>query len=99
METKINFDKTKYMTVNFCKSAQFNTRLYVNNNLLEQVHETRILGITLTSDMKWHRNTHNLVKEANKRMIILRKLISFDIPKQDLVHIKISRLSSTYIMP
>ena len=84
---KLNFHKTKYMIINFCRSAQFSTRLSVANNLLEQVEETRILGITLTSDLKWHQNTKNLIKEANKRMIILRKLIPFDLPKKDLVHI------------
>ena len=84
---KLNFLKTKYMVINFCRSAQFNTRLTVENNLLEQVQESRILGVTVTDDLKWHKNTANLVKEANKRMIILRKLISFDLPKKDLVHI------------
>ena len=83
----INFQKTKYMIINFCQSAQFNTRLYVENNLLEQVQEACILGVTMTSNLKWHRNTEILVKEANKRMVILRKLIPYGIPKKDLVHI------------
>ena len=39
-EMVLNSDKTKYMVINFCKSAQFQTRLYLNNTLLEQVHET-----------------------------------------------------------
>ena len=54
---------------------------------MEEIEETRILGLVLTSDLKWHRNTENLIKEANKRMILLRKLAAFDVPKQDLVHI------------
>ena len=84
---KLNCSKTKYMIINFCKSAEFNTRLFIQNQLLEQVEETRILGVILTADLKWHKNTENLVKEANKRMILLRKLIAFDVPKENLIQI------------
>ena len=43
----INDQKTKYMIFNFCDSTEFQTRLYINDTLLEQVHETRLLGVIL----------------------------------------------------
>ena len=40
---KLNFRKSKYMTFNFTKNYQFSTRLKLENNLLEEVKETRLL--------------------------------------------------------
>ena len=73
------------MTINFCSSSQFETRLYLGDKLLEQVKEATLLGVILTDDLKWHRNTQNLVQRAYKRMSILRNLVAFNVPKYDLV--------------
>ena len=73
------------MTINYCNSSQFETRLYLGDKLLEQVKEATLLGVILTDDLKWHRNTQNLVQRAYKRMSILRNLVAFNVPKYDLV--------------
>ena len=44
-QMKLNPDKSKYMVINFTKNYQVNTRLHMENNLLEQVNETRLLVI------------------------------------------------------
>jgi hypothetical protein len=75
------------MIFNFSKNYQFNTRLYLENFLLEQVSETRLLGVILRDDLAWHSNTDNLVKTAYKRMLILKKLYSFAVPIEDLIQI------------
>ena len=38
-------------------------------------------------DLWWVSNTNDSVKRAYARMTILRKLVQFDVPKHDLVHI------------
>ena len=73
---------------------QFQTRLYLENNILKQVKETRLLGVTLSDDLTWHRNTDNLVKKAYKRMIILRKLFEFNVELKDLLKIYILYIRS-----
>ena len=60
----LNRSKTKYLLVNFCSSLQFQTRLTLKNELLEQVHEVRLLGVIISDTMKWHQNTDNVVKNA-----------------------------------
>ena len=40
---KLNSDKSIFMTINFTRNYQFNTRQMLDNNLLEQMHETRLL--------------------------------------------------------
>ena len=86
---RLNSDKTKYMLINFCKSLQFQTRLQVDTSLLEQVHETRVLGVILRDDLTWHSNTKHLVTRAYQRMIILRNLYEFNVPIADLLKIYI----------
>ena len=57
----------------------------MNNELLEIVNQTTILGLILTNDLTWRKNTDHLVKKANFRMIILRNLIEFPVPIKNLV--------------
>ena len=52
---------------------------------MEIVSESTILGLIITSDLSWKRNTENIVKKANTRMLILRNLMMFLVPVKDLV--------------
>ena len=88
-QMKINQDKSKTMLFNFTTKYQFNTRLKINNEILETVKETRLLGTVITNDLKWDSNTNDIVKRAYKRMEILRKLKKFQAPHNDLKHIYI----------
>ena len=83
----INADKTKYMIVNFCNSMQFNTRLYIDKILIEQVREVKLLGVILTDRFSWEENTDMIVKKSYKRMSILRKLLEFKVNMEDLKQI------------
>ena len=51
MEMKLNIKKSKYMIFNFSKQYQFNTRLHLEGEVLEQVHETKLLGLVLRDDL------------------------------------------------
>ena len=84
---KLNTKKSNYMIFNFSKEKQFKTRLYLENSLLDQVKETRLLGVIISDNLKWHSNTDSLVKRCYQRMIILRNLYSFNVPTRELVNI------------
>ena len=88
-EMLLNSAKTKYMLINFCHSAQFQTRLFIKNTLLEQVRETKLLGVIISDDLSWHSNTKYLVSKAYKRMTILRNLYEFNVPRDDMIKIYI----------
>ena len=85
----INITKTKYMVFNFTKKFQFSTRLNLENVLLEEAQECRLLGLTITNQLSWQKNTHSIVKKANTRMIILQKLYDFNLPTEDMVNMYI----------
>ena len=72
-EMKLNVGKTDYMIFNFSTQNQFNTRLKLEDKLLEQVHSKKLLGLILSDDLTWKANTASLVKRAYSRMIILKK--------------------------
>ena len=65
------------------------TRIYVQNELLEIIEETKLLGCVITSDLKFHKNTEYMVKKAYARMTILKKLYSFSVQVEDLKNIYI----------
>ena len=77
------------MIFNYTKNYQFSTRLHINQEIMETVEETKLLGTIITNDLKWDKNTSHIVKKAYARMEIIRKLIQFNAPKTDLLHVYI----------
>ena len=59
----------------------------MEDNLLEQVRETRLLGVVINDRLTWHSNTDFIVKKAYKRMILLHKLFEFDLSLPDMINI------------
>ena len=82
---KLNEEKSKVIIFNFSRHYQFSTRLKMNTEYLEIVKDTKILGLIISDDLSWKKNTENLVKNGNKRLAILRSLVKFPIPIKDLV--------------
>jgi len=91
---KLNTDKTNYMVVNFSKTHQFTTRFEIDGKVLQKVEQTRLLGVLIDSKLSWQANTTYLVQKAYKRMIMLHKLYSFAVPREDLLEIYILYIRS-----
>ena len=91
---KINQKKTKTMIFNFTHNYQFMTRLSLNGEYVEVVPETKLLGTIISNDLTWNSNTSNIVRRANARMVLLRKLAEFGAPVNDLKTIYISYIRS-----
>ena len=91
---QLNVDKSKMMIFNFTRNYQFTTNISHNGDDMEVINETKLLGTIITNDLKWHRNTQDLVKRANARMRILHKIAEFSAPKEDMVQIYISYIRS-----
>ena len=84
---KLNHKKSSIMIFNFEDKYQFSSRLNMEGSRLEIVKQCKLLGVIITNDLKWDENTRYLVKKANSRMEILRKLKSYNPPYSDLVTI------------
>ena len=76
------------------ENYQINTRLYMENELLQQVKETRLLGVIIRDDLSFKSNTNYITRNAYKRMVILHRLGKFSLPISDLVNIYILYIRS-----
>ena len=75
------------MIFNFTNNFTFSTRTQVNENNVEIINQTKLLGVTITNDLKWEENTKMLVKKANSRMQLLRKVSTFTDDTNELTNI------------
>ena len=91
---KINEKKTKFMIFNFTKNYQFGTRLSINNKPIEMIEHTRLLGTIIQNNLCWDLNTKELVRKANARMELLRKVSTFNPGMEDLKTIYIMYVRS-----
>ena len=85
---KLNEEQCKYML--FSRSeTEVTTRLTLNNNTLERIEETKLVGVWITTWLDWEKNTREICKKAYARMTILTKLKYAGVPAQDLITVYI----------
>ena len=68
--------------------------LLLNGNEVEQVSESKILGVVLQSDLKWNAHVAMTTKKANKRLHLLRLCKKAGVIPTDLVMIYTSIVRS-----
>ena len=84
---ELNQKKTKQIIFNFNRGKQFTTEVALKGEPLEVVNEVKLLGVIISNDLKWHKNTNYLTKKANKRMRMLHLAAKFTKNKDHLKHI------------
>ena len=90
---KLNEQKCNYMV--FSRSdAKFATRLNVNNTYLERKAVTKILGIWLSEDLSWAKNSKEICIKAYSRMSMITKLKYVGVKTEDLIDIYILYIRS-----
>ena len=85
----INEKKLKTILFNFTDNHKFTTRLKINDKPIEVINGTKLLGSIISNDLSWDLNTDNIVKKANGRMELLRKVASFTTNQEELKNINI----------
>ena len=90
---KINEEKTNYMMFTRAK-VDFGTRLSVNEVKLDRIQEAKIVGVWLSTDMKWGKNTKELVVKAYSRLGMITKLKYVGTTTEDLIDIYVLYIRS-----
>ena len=85
---QLNESKSKYMIFTRAKT-DFMTRLTLNNKKLDQVNSVKILGVWISDDLSWTKNTQEIIKKAYSRLSLLTKLKYVGVSKDDLLEIYI----------
>ena len=73
-DMKLNVAKCKFMLFNPTHIYDFIPQLQIQGTNIETMEEMKLLGLTLTNDLKWHANTEAMVKKAYSRLWMIRRL-------------------------
>ena len=85
---KLNEQKCNYMIFSRSKEP-FLTRLTINNCKLDQIPATKLLGVWITEDLSWQKNTQEICRKAYARLSMLTKLKYVGVSTEDLIDIYI----------
>ena len=69
---KLNTAKCNYMI--FTRSQDFATRLTIDENKIERVKVSKLLGIWISEDLSWAKNCQEICKKAFSRLSMITKL-------------------------
>ena len=79
----LNQKKTKVMIFNFTDNYKFTAKCMLKNEIVEVVNQSKLLGVIMSDDLKWDKNTEYIVSKANTRMQLLRKISEFTTSKEE----------------
>ena len=82
----INGNKCNVITFNFSSNNSPPQDLYLNDNKIEPCDNLKLLGVILSNDLKWSKNTAQICSKGNQRFYFLRKLKQFGLSKEELLH-------------
>ena len=85
---RLNEAKSNYIVFSRCKES-FATRLSINNVTLDRLSVTKLLGVWITEDMSWSRNSQEICRKAYSRLSMITKLRYVGVSKDDLLDIYI----------
>ena len=91
---KINHAKTKVMLFNTAKKFDFKPELQIDQVKLEVVEQFKLLGVVITSDLKWDENTDYITKKAFSRLWLLRRLKKLGASRKALLDIYMKNVRS-----
>ena len=95
-QMKLNCEKTKVMLFNAAKHNDFMPEIKVKdeNQNIEVVEEFKLLGIMITSDLKWDANTNSITKKAYQRLWMVRRLMNLGLKRRNLVKVYTTQIRS-----
>ena len=85
---KVNEKKCNFMVFSRAK-VDFATRLKVNNSVIDNMNAIKLLGVWITEDLTWAKNTVEICRKAYSRVSMLTKLKYVGVSIEDLLNIYI----------
>ena len=72
----------------------FSPEIVIENETLEVVEEMKLLGVKITTNMKWHSNTEYITKKSYSRLWLMRRLKSFGASQNELLDVYCKQVRS-----
>ena len=81
----IDKKKTQGMLFTFSRKLDFPPEIFFSDgSFLETISETTLLGVVITDDLKWKKNTSHICTKARQKLWMLRRLILLDFSVHEL---------------
>ena len=84
---KLNTDKTNVMLFTRSRSWDFQPELLIDGNLLNVVESSKLLGVFVSSNMKWDKNIEYIRSKGMKRLWMLRRVKDLGGSLHDLLNV------------
>ena len=76
----INKDKTKVISFTKSRKWDFPPEVHFSDGThIEYISETKLVGVIVSEDLKWHKNTAYICGKARSKLWILRRLLKVDL--------------------
>ena len=82
---KLNETKCKELRIGFCKPRAMFDPIIVNGEMLEVVDSAKILGLTVSNNLKWNNHIDQIISKARKRLYFLSQLKRARVGTKELV--------------
>ena len=93
---KINHKKTKVIPFNFSKKFDFLPQLHFPScDPLEVIYSTRLLGVTITSDLSWSTHVDDITMRATQKLWVLIRFKTLGATTDQLCTVYQTRVRST----
>ena len=82
MKNKLVINQKKTNVLNFTKSRKWSFPpevKFTDGTLIECVRETKLVGVVLSDDLSWHKNTKFICQKARRKIWILRRMVELDL--------------------
>ena len=83
---RLDEKKCKELRIDFKKHRSVFPPIQVNGKPLELVEEAKLLGLTITSTLKWNKHVNNIISKSSKRIYLLVQLKRAKVPNKEIVN-------------
>ena len=92
---QLNERKCKELRISFAKNEPEFDPIWVNRQTLETVKSIKLLGLNISSDLKWNAHVLELVRKVSTRLYFLRQLKRSHVITKELLLFYITCIRST----
>ena len=93
-QMKFNVSKSKEIIFSFARSCPNIAPIKIDRQTIQRVNSAKILGVTISSDLKWNQHVYDLLKKANKRLFLLNLCRRGGVTVKDMIKIYVTIIRS-----
>ena len=96
-ENKLVINKKKTKVISFTKSRNWDFPPQVNfsdGSQIEYISDTKLVGVVVSQDLRWAKNTDYICSKARQKLWILRRLLKLDLDIHKMFDVYIKEIRS-----